>query len=74
MRQKKDVVFASLLNRLRKSQHTMDDIKLLKTRLINKDLTSPGYPLHASHTPREDAGGFKSRIRPPYPQRVVKGD
>ena len=22
----------------------------------------------------EDAGGFKSRIRPPYPQRVVKGD
>ena len=24
--------------------------------------------------PREDAGGLKSRIRPPYPQRVVKGD
>ena len=24
--------------------------------------------------PREDAQGFKSRIRPPYPQRVVKGD
>ena len=21
--------------------------------------------------PRKDAGGFKSRIRPPYPQRVV---
>ena len=24
--------------------------------------------------PCGDAGGFKSRIRPPYPQRVVKGD
>ena len=24
--------------------------------------------------PHEDARGFKSRIRPPYPQRVVKGD
>ena len=24
--------------------------------------------------PREDAEGFKSRIRPPYPQRVAKGD
>ena len=24
--------------------------------------------------PREDAGGFESRIRPPDPQRVVKGD
>ena len=24
--------------------------------------------------PRVDAGGFKSRICPPYPQRVVKGD
>ena len=24
--------------------------------------------------PSGDAGGFKPRIRPPYPQRVVKGD
>ena len=27
----------------------------------------------ALSAPREDAGGFKPRIRPPYPQRVVKG-
>ena len=27
-----------------------------------------------STVPRGDAGGFKPRIRPPYPQRVVKGD
>ena len=27
-----------------------------------------------SFFPNEDAGGFKSRIRPPYPQPVVKGD
>ena len=26
------------------------------------------------NSPREDAGGFKSRIRPSYPQRVVKCD
>ena len=31
------------------------------------------YPFVIS--PRGDAGGLsKSRIRPPYPQRVVKGD
>ena len=28
---------------------------------------------HAS-SPVGDVGGFKSRIRPAYPQRVVKGD
>ena len=26
------------------------------------------------YCPRKDAGGFKSRIRPPYPKHVVKGD
>ena len=29
--------------------------------------------LQRKHAPREDAGGFKPRKRPTYPQRVVKG-
>ena len=33
-----------------------------------------GVALPTLNHPREDAGDFKSRIRPPYPQRVVKGD
>ena len=37
MRQKDDMPFANLLNRLRKAKHTADDISMLKSRLISKE-------------------------------------
>ena len=40
--------------------------------VLPKPMVEGSIPIMGN--PREDAGGFKSRIRPPYPQRVVKGD
>lgn len=37
MRQKDDLQFAALLNRLREGQHTSSDIRELKNHLINTD-------------------------------------
>ena len=49
MRQKNSTDFALLLNRLRESKHTADDIQLLKTRLIDSDVFRPDYPLKLPH-------------------------
>jgi hypothetical protein len=49
MRQKEDGAFAEVLNRLRVGQQTKADIALLKTRLIDKDKFSPGYPMIVQH-------------------------
>jgi hypothetical protein len=47
MRQADNKEFAELLNRLREGNHTSDDIKILKTRIIQKD--SEHYPYDAIH-------------------------
>ena len=44
-------------------------MKLIEADVITSGLITSLAELH----PREDAGGFKSRIRPPYPKCVVKG-
>lgn len=49
MRQKDDVEYAQLLNRLRTGKHTNEDIKILKTRIIEKNVHSPEYPLNETH-------------------------
>ena len=46
-RQKDDMQFASLLNRVRVGQHTEDDLNVLKTRQINKE--SDEYPGLCTH-------------------------
>ncbi len=47
MRQKDDLEFASLLNRLRLGEHTSEDIETLKTRMITED--DDDYWLNETH-------------------------
>ena len=49
MRQKDDKQFAELLNRLRESKHTEDDIKILKTRILKEQPSSVNYPMTTTH-------------------------
>ena len=61
MRQKGDVEFANILNRLRKGLQTKDDISTLKKQTISKDITTPNYPLQLPHifTTNESVRGHK---------------
>lgn len=47
MRQKDDVDFANLLNRIRTSTHNKNDIEILRTRQVTTD--DPQYPANALH-------------------------
>jgi hypothetical protein len=47
MRQKNDKQFAEALNRIRTSNHTEEDVQLIKSREI--DMSSSSYPLFALH-------------------------
>lgn len=47
MRQKDDIEFANLLNRIRTETHTKDDIEVLKTRQVTTD--DPEYPTSSLH-------------------------
>jgi hypothetical protein len=47
MRQKNDKQFAEALNRIRTSNHTEEDVQLIKSRDI--DMSSSSYPLFALH-------------------------
>ena len=47
MRQKDDIHFAQLLNRLREGLHTESDIDTLKTRLATQ--SDPNFPFKATH-------------------------
>ena len=47
MRQKEDIEFANMLNRIRESKHTESDIEVLTSRLIYKQ--DPEYPHEAVH-------------------------
>ncbi|CAC5421936.1 unnamed protein product [Mytilus coruscus] len=47
MRQKDDIEFANLLNRIRIKRHTKDDIEVLKTRQVKTD--DPQYPTDSLH-------------------------
>ena len=47
MRQKNDKQFAEALNRIRTSNHTEEDVQLIKSREI--DISSSSYPLFALH-------------------------
>ncbi len=47
MRQKGDLEFANLLNRVRSAEHTEDDINVLQLRTI--DPSEEGYPIDALH-------------------------
>ena len=53
MRQKDDIEFAELLNRLRENELTHNDIAILKTRVIQTD--DPNYPSTSTHLFRENA-------------------
>ena len=44
MRQKDDKDFAELLNRLRERKQTLDDITILKSRLLKSKPGDPNYP------------------------------
>ncbi|XP_063951720.1 uncharacterized protein LOC135153231 [Lytechinus pictus] len=47
MRQKEDVAYAALLNRMREGKQTKEDIKLLKGRIISKE--DENYPVDVTH-------------------------
>ena len=49
MRQKDSADFAKLLNRLREGKHTGQDIDILNTRIIPRNVMLPNYPLHLPH-------------------------
>ena len=50
MRQKDDLEYAQLMNRLREGHHTEEDIANLKTcTLSNTDLNDPQYPINTPH-------------------------
>ncbi|MCG8077483.1 MAG: AAA family ATPase [Candidatus Thiodiazotropha taylori] len=49
MRQKDSEEFAILLNRLREGKHTKEDIGVLKSRHINRDIFNPEYPFNVPH-------------------------
>ncbi|XP_060596137.1 uncharacterized protein LOC132750210 [Ruditapes philippinarum] len=46
-RQKNDVVFAQLLNRVRIGEHTDEDMKLLQSKIVS--VSSEHYPLFSTH-------------------------
>jgi len=47
MRQREDLAFAELLNRIRTGSHTASDMELLQSRITKK--TDTNYPLDALH-------------------------
>ena len=49
MRQKDDKEFAQLLNRLREGNHSVDDISILKQRLLNVRPEKDNYPMNMAH-------------------------
>ena len=49
MRQKDDKEFAQLLNRLREGNHSVDDISILKQRLLNVSPEEDNYPMNMAH-------------------------
>ena len=49
MRQKDPADFAKLLNRLREGKHSKQDIDILNTRIIARNVRLPNYPLHLPH-------------------------
>jgi hypothetical protein len=60
MRQKDDLPFAEMLNRLRSGIYSEDDVDIMKTRIISS--TSPSYPKNALHifSTREDVDNHNS--------------
>ena len=72
MRQKDDAEFANILNRLRIGQQTEIDIRVLKERLINKDMAAPSYPLSLPHifTKNEDVHAHNNRVHDMSPQMM----
>ena len=49
IRQKDDLEFANLLNRLRVGNQTKDDITLLRSRELNMDMMNSNYPRQVPH-------------------------
>ena len=49
MRQKDDLSFAELLNRLREGNHSQKDIETLKRRLLKVQPGNSNYPIHVTH-------------------------
>ena len=65
------------MGHLKKFQNSLEK-KLKIDHLAKKKnlfpITASGMEISMGHFPPWGRRGFKSRIRPPYPQRVVKGD
>ena len=50
MRQKEDKQFADLLNRLREGNHSVNDIAILRQRILNQSPeNSSNYPINMTH-------------------------
>ena len=49
MRQKDDLSFAELLNKLREGNHTQDDIEQLKNCKVKIQPGDPDYPIYTTH-------------------------
>ena len=72
MRQKDNAEFANILNRLRIGQQTEMDIRVLKERLINKDISAASYPLSLPHifTKNEDVRAHNNKVHDMSPQMM----
>lgn len=44
MRQKDDVLFAQILNRLREGQHNVDDVQILSRRIVEENEITKNVP------------------------------